>query len=127
MATMTASFSRQYAKLCDRLDFEDPVISSRIRDIVPGLEPEAELHRKYWEYALLSLFLADAGKLDDDTQALAVGAGHETVLFWLANRLGRLVATDIYGEGSFPRDARQIQRCSTIPLASPPIPTGRTG
>ena len=32
---------------------------------------------------------------------LSVGAGHETVLFWLANRVAKVVATDIYGEGAF--------------------------
>ncbi len=99
MASMT--LSRQYAKLCDRRDFDDPIVRERIREIVPGLEPDAELHRKYWEFAMLTLFLEDVGRLDDNTHALAVGAGHETVLFWLANRIGRVVATDIYGEGSF--------------------------
>jgi SAM-dependent methyltransferase len=101
MATLISPLERQYAKLCDRRDFDDPAIRQRIREIVPELEPDAELHRKYWEFAMLTLFLEDAGRLDDDAEALAVGAGHETVLFWLANRLGRVVATDIYGEGSF--------------------------
>jgi SAM-dependent methyltransferase len=99
MATLT--LSRQYAKLCDRRDFDDPNLRARIREIVPGLESEAELHRKYWEFAMLTLFLEDVGKLDDASRALALGAGHETVLFWLANQMGRVVATDIYGEGSF--------------------------
>jgi SAM-dependent methyltransferase len=101
MATMTRTLSRPYAKLCDRRDFDDPAVRARIREIVPGLEPDAELHRKYWEFAMLTLFLEDVGKLDDSAEALAVGAGHETVLFWLANRMGRVVAIDIYGEGPF--------------------------
>lgn len=99
MASLT--LSRQYAKLCDRRDFDDPTLRARIREIVPGREPESELHRKYWEFAMLTLFFEDVGRLDDGTRALAVGAGHETVLFWLANRIGRVVATDVYGEGSF--------------------------
>jgi SAM-dependent methyltransferase len=37
----------------------------------------------------------------EDAEALAVGAGHEEPLFWLANRIRRMFATDIYGEGSF--------------------------
>lgn len=101
MATMSETMQRRYAKLCDRRDFDDPALRQRIREIVPGLEPEEELHRKYWEFAMLTLFLEDVGRLNDDTEALAVGAGHEAVLFWLANHLGRVVATDIYGEGSF--------------------------
>lgn len=92
---------RQYVKLCDRHDFEDPELRARIREIVPNLEPQAELHRKYWEYATLTLFLEDVGGLEEHTEVLDVGAGHEEVLYWLANRVGRVVATDIYGEGAF--------------------------
>lgn len=92
---------RRYTKLCDRRDFDDPEIRERIREIVPSSDPESELHRKRWEYAMLTLLLEDLGLLEEDTQALDVGAGHEEVLYWLANRVGRVVATDIYGEGSF--------------------------
>jgi SAM-dependent methyltransferase len=92
---------RQYVKFCDRRDFDDPEVRARIREIVPNLEPEADLHRKYWEYATLTLFLEDVGVLHDDAEVMDVGAGHEEVLYWLANRVGRVVATDIYGEGAF--------------------------
>jgi SAM-dependent methyltransferase len=91
---------RQYAKLCDLPDFEDPDLRARIRDIAPRPEEE-QLHRKNWEYAMLVLFLEDVGLLNDDAQVLSVGAGHEEVLFWLANRVGQVVATDLYGEGDF--------------------------
>ena len=92
---------RQYVKLCDLRDFDDPAVQERIDDIVPGLEPSERVHRKNWEYALLALFLEDAGLLGEDTHVLSVGAGHETVLFWLANHVAKVVATDIYGEGDF--------------------------
>jgi SAM-dependent methyltransferase len=92
---------RQYVKLCDIRDFDDPDVRHRIREVVPGLESQQELHRKYWEYAFLTLFLEDVGALEETTEALSVAAGHEEVLFWLANRLGRVVATDIYGRGAF--------------------------
>ena len=94
-------FRRQYVKLCDLPDFDDPEVRSRIREIAPGHEPWAEVRRKFWEYAMLTLFLEDVGNLDEETVALSVGAGHEEVLFWLANKIGRVVATDIYGEGTF--------------------------
>ena len=93
--------SRSYVKLCDRRDFDDPEVRATIRAIVPGLESEAELERKFWEYAMLALFMEDVGALRDDAEVLAVGAGHEAPLFWLANRVGRVLATDIYGEGGF--------------------------
>lgn len=95
------SLSRQYVKLCDLQDFDDPRLRSRIHEIVPGLEEPKDLHRKFWEYAMLTLFLEEVGKLDERTEVLSVGAGHEEVLYWLANRVGRVVATDIYGEGTF--------------------------
>jgi SAM-dependent methyltransferase len=92
---------RQYVKLCDLRDFDERAVQERIDDIVPGLEPRERLHRKNWEYALLTLFLEDAGMLAGETRILSVGAGHEAVLFWLANRVAKVVATDIYGEGIF--------------------------
>ena len=92
---------RKYVKVCDRRDFDDPEVMAAIRDVVPGLDTGAELERKYWEYAMLVLFLHEVGALQEDAELLAVGAGHEAVLFWLANKVGRMVATDIYGEGDF--------------------------
>ena len=101
MPTTETQLSRRYAKLCDRRDFDDVELRGTLRDVVPGHERDRELERKYWEYAMLALFMRDVGALHDDAEVLAVGAGHEAPLFWLANRVGRIVATDIYGEGSF--------------------------
>lgn len=92
---------RQYVKLCDLADFDDVELRARIHEIVPGLEAPADLHRKYWEYAMLTLFLEDVGQLEEETEILSVGAGHEEVLYWLCNNVRRVVATDIYGEGDF--------------------------
>lgn len=88
-------------KLCDLRDFDDRVVAERIDDVVPGLEPPERRHRKNWEYAMLTLFFEERGLLGEGVRILSVGAGHETVLFWLANRVATVVATDIYGEGIF--------------------------
>jgi SAM-dependent methyltransferase len=72
-----------------------------LRDIEPGHLTTEELHRKLWEYALLGLYLEEVGALSDDAEALSIAAGHEAPLYWLANRIARIVATDIYGQGSF--------------------------
>jgi SAM-dependent methyltransferase len=119
--TVETALSRQYVKLCDTRDFEDPAVRARIEDIVPGLEPPEHLHRKNWEYAMLTLFLEDAGLLREDTRILSVGAGHETVLFWLANRVAKVVATDIYGEGSF-SDGEADRTMLTNPASFSPYP-----
>jgi SAM-dependent methyltransferase len=50
---------------------------------------------------MLTLFFEDVGLLNDTSEVLSVAAGHEEVLYWLANRVGRMVATDIYGVGQF--------------------------
>jgi SAM-dependent methyltransferase len=70
-------------------------------EILPERDPAAHIERKVWEFAMLALFLEQTGHMNEDTQALAVGAGDERIVFWLANRLGRVVATDIYGQGDF--------------------------
>ena len=100
VAPATPRLRRQYAKLCDIHDFDEE-LQQRIREIDPQLELGGVLHRKYWEFALLALFADDVGALRDDARVLSVAAGHEPVLFWLANRVGKIVATDIYGEGEF--------------------------
>jgi SAM-dependent methyltransferase len=113
--------SRQYVKLCDVRDFDDPALLERIRSILPGLGPGSELHRKHWEYARLTLFLEDVGMLDGRAQVLSVGAGREEVLYWLAGRVGRVVAADIYGEGEF-AEHEAAASMLTDPAAFAPYP-----
>src|SRR4051794_23588609 len=50
---------------------------------------------------MVQLFLEDAGRLHDSTEVLSVGAGNERILYWLADRVGRVVPTDVYGDGAF--------------------------
>jgi SAM-dependent methyltransferase len=92
---------RNLAKLCDVRDWDDAELLRAIAAILPERDPATHVERKVWEFGMLALFLERAGRLSEQTEALAVGAGDERILFWLANRLGRVVATDIYGEGDF--------------------------
>ena len=116
------SGSRQYVKVCDRRDFDDAQQMAMLREIAgPGVEPGMEMHRKLWEYAMLGLYLSDADALREDAEALAIAAGSEEPLYWLANRIGRVVATDIYGEGDFAyREATATML--TDPAAFAPYP-----
>lgn len=116
------SGSRQYVKLCDRRDFDDEQLIAMLREIAgPGLQPGSEMHRKLWEYAMLGLYLSESGALGEEAAALAVAAGSEEPLYWLANRVGRVVATDIYGEGDFAyREAAATML--TDPTAFAPYP-----
>lgn len=97
----TPTLSRQYVKLCDPRDFEDPALLEMLRSILPERDPRTHIERKAWEFAMLALFLSEVGLLTDDARALSVGAGDERILFWLANRVGQIVACDIYGQGRF--------------------------
>jgi SAM-dependent methyltransferase len=93
--------SRRYCKLCDVEDFDDPAFLAMARDVLPERDPARHIERKVWEFVMCALFLEEMSRLRESTAALAVGAGDERILFWLANRVGRVVATDIYGRGHF--------------------------
>jgi len=54
------------------------------------------MHRKPYEFAQLIFGCRRLGVLDGTAAVLSVGAGHEGVLYWLANHVGRVVATDLY-------------------------------
>ena len=112
---------RRLAKLCDVRDFEDADVLRVLRDILPERDPLAHVERKVWEFAMLALFLEEAGRLHDETSALAVGAGDERMVFWLANRVGRVVATDIYGQGSF-AEREATATMLTDPASHAPFP-----
>jgi SAM-dependent methyltransferase len=100
--------SRQYCKVCEVEDFADPVLRAKLREIAaPQPAAEHELHRKFWEYALLGLYLEEVGALDEDARVLSVAAGHEEPLYWLADRAGHVLATDIYGAGRFATSGRE--------------------
>jgi ubiquinone/menaquinone biosynthesis C-methylase UbiE len=112
---------RQLAKLCDVRDWDDAERLRELREILPERDPSTHVERKVWEFAMLALFLERTGRMNEQTEALAVGAGDERIVFWLANRLGRVVATDIYGEGDC---AGREARASMLedPAAHAPFP-----
>jgi SAM-dependent methyltransferase len=103
MAQTTApdhTLSRSYAKVVELEDFRDPELAAMITEVAPDESAERP-HRKPWEFAMGALFLRDVGRLDGDAEILDVAAGSEPILYWLANRARRVVATDIYGRGEF--------------------------
>jgi SAM-dependent methyltransferase len=62
-----------------------------------GLSDEKLLmHRKPYEFAQFIYGCRHLGALREDSVVLSVGAGHELVLYWLANHVRRIVATDMY-------------------------------
>jgi SAM-dependent methyltransferase len=112
---------RNLAKLCDVRDWDDAELLRVLHEILPERDPAAHVERKAWEFGMLALFLEQTGRMTAATEALAVGAGDERIVFWLANRLGRVVATDIYGQGDF---AAREAKASMLedPAAHAPFP-----
>jgi SAM-dependent methyltransferase len=118
---VTTSRPLGLAKLCDIRDWHDAELLRVLREILPEREPATHIERKAWEFAMLALFLERAGRMSERTEALAVGAGDERIVFWLANRLGRVVATDIYGSGGFAEREAQASMLDD-PAAHAPFP-----
>src|SRR5918992_5047543 len=54
------------------------------------------IHRKDWEWAMSVVAMRRFGKLNKNSTALGVGAGKEILLFYLANHLEHVYATDLY-------------------------------
>ncbi len=54
------------------------------------------MHRKGYEFSQLLFGLERLGFLRPDAAVLSVGAGHEHPVYWLSNRVRRVVATDLY-------------------------------
>jgi SAM-dependent methyltransferase len=54
------------------------------------------MHRKPYEFAQLIFGCRRLGALRADASIVSIGAGHELVLYWLANHAAEVVATDMY-------------------------------
>ena len=84
---MTTSRPLGLAKLCDIRDWDDAELLRVLREILPEREPATHIERKAWEFAMLALFLEREGRMSERTEALALGAGDERIVFWLANHV----------------------------------------
>ncbi len=54
------------------------------------------MHRKPYELTQLVYGCRRLGVLDEASRVVSIGAGHELVLYWLANHVKQVVATDLY-------------------------------
>ena len=85
--------------LCQVAAWDDPDWRA-VGRLLAVPQDEGWLHRKAFEWVQCVYGLERLGALGDETRALGVGAGHECVLYYLANRTRLTVATDLYG-GAF--------------------------
>lgn len=77
-------------------DPSDWIPGERFTDILRSMGQPVTIHRKAWEYGIAIEGLERLGMVGPEAKAIAVGAGTEPVLYHFANRIARMVATDLY-------------------------------
>jgi ubiquinone/menaquinone biosynthesis C-methylase UbiE len=91
----TIPVDTQLCELANPAKWDNPEWMALLRDL--GLpDVKVSMHRKNYEFSQLAYGMQRLGLLREDTSVVSIGAGHEAILFWLANRVGRVVATDLY-------------------------------
>lgn len=86
-------------KVCRVSDTANPLWRQGFADLRFPDDP-AVFHRKVWEFSQTLYGLRKLRRLTPDSVALGIGCGHEELMYFLANRIARVVATDLY-EGSY--------------------------
>lgn len=82
-------------KVCRTADAGDPLWRRGYEDL--GFSPGPEVfHRKIWEFNQALYGLRTLNRLAPEATALGIGCGHEEFMYFLANRIRRVIATDLY-------------------------------
>lgn len=88
---------RALCKAADPRDADDPAWNALWREICGvGADPRLFPNKSQWEWTQGMYGLLRLGRIREDAAALGVGAGHEPPIYWLANHIGQVVATDLY-------------------------------
>jgi hypothetical protein len=77
-------------------DISDWEPRNPLTEIMRNLNQPVCIHRKAWEYALCIKGLTDLGLIDSNAVGLSIGAGSESPLYYFANHIKKMVATDLY-------------------------------
>jgi SAM-dependent methyltransferase len=86
----------QLCELANPAKWDNPEWLAILKSLASAPIDKAQMHRKAYELTQTIFGLQRLGRLDDTTRVLSVGAGHEVILYWLANHAGHVVATDLY-------------------------------
>ena len=90
----------QLCELANPAKWDNPDWLAGLRALASAPIEKAQMHRKAYELAQTIFGLTRLGRITGSTRVLSVGAGHEPLLYWLANHVGRVIATDLY-EGAW--------------------------
>jgi SAM-dependent methyltransferase len=89
----------QLCELANPAKWDNPEWMALLRSLREPAD-RLSMHRKTYEFTQMLFGLGRLGQLRAEAQVLSVGAGHEKPLYWLACRVARVVATDLY-EGTW--------------------------
>ena len=89
-------YDTQLCELANPAKWDNPAWVSVLRSVGTVPPDKLSMHRKAYEFTQTLFGLSRLGRLREDARILSVGAGHEAILYWLANRVGFVVATDMY-------------------------------
>ena len=86
----------QLCELANPAKWDNPEWLAILKSLASAPIDKAQMHRKAYELTQTIFGLQRLGKLTEATDVLSVGAGHEPILYWLANHVRHVVATDLY-------------------------------
>ena len=86
----------QLCELANPAKWDNPEWLAGLRSLASAPIEKAQMHRKAYELAQTIFGLTRLGRITESARVLSVGAGHEPLLYWLANHVGRVIATDLY-------------------------------
>lgn len=103
----------QLCELANPAKWDNPDWMAVLKELKLPAEHRLAMHRKAYEFTQTVWGLRRLGALDDTTRIVSVGAGHEALLYWLANAAGYVLATDLYqgawqSEGALEGDIRVL-------------------
>ena len=91
LVNVTAYEDERWLSLFDELgsySYDHHIFNSR---------QQPEVYRKGWEWTQTIYGLEQLDMIRPGHTAIGIGAGRECVIYWLVDRLARVVATDLYG------------------------------
>lgn len=94
----TSSFKNEdisLNKVCRFSDTKNEFWSKGYEDLLFPKDPSL-FHRKIWEFCQIIYGLRKLKRLHPEAIALGIGCGHEELMYFLANRIQKVYATDLY-------------------------------
>jgi len=86
----------QLCELANPAKWDNPDWRAVMHALRLPAEKKLAMHRKAYEFTQTAWGLEKIGALKDQASVLSVGAGHESLAYWLANRVRLVMATDLY-------------------------------